>query len=102
MRTATTSLRRASALAIVVSILLGVATPAVAGKSDDPVKKRRQVAQQRADVASQLDVLKATDAQVEAALNDLQANVQSRATELSDAKAAAEGAVARLAPGASQ
>jgi D-alanyl-D-alanine carboxypeptidase len=97
VRTATTSLRRASALAIVVSILLGVATPAVAGKSDDPVKKRRQVAQQRADVASQLDVLKATDSQVESALNDLQANVQSRATELSDAKAAADGAVARLA-----
>jgi LAS superfamily LD-carboxypeptidase LdcB len=97
VRTATTSLRRASALVIVVSILLGVATPAMAGKSDDPVKKRRQVAQQRADVASQLDVLKATDAQVEAALNDLQANVQSRAAELSDAKAAADGAVARLA-----
>jgi LAS superfamily LD-carboxypeptidase LdcB len=97
VRTATTSLRRASALAIVVSILLGVAAPAAAGKSDDPVKKRRQVAQQRANVASQLNVLKATDAQVETALNDLQANVQSRAAELSDAKAAADGAAARLA-----
>ena len=60
-------------------------------------EKAPAVAQQRAYVASQLDVLKATDAQVEAALSDLQANVASRAAELRAAKAVADGAVARLA-----
>src|SRR3546814_21028560 len=55
----------------------------------DPSAERERVRAQKANVATQVDALRATDAQVEAALADLQANVAGQEALLGEAQRAA-------------
>lgn len=55
----------------------------------DPSSERERVRAQKANVASEVDALKATDAQVEAALGALQSNVAGQEALLAEAKRAA-------------
>ena len=76
-----------------VSLLL--VAPAAAGPTrDTPREQRERVRQQRADVAAQLDVLRATNGEVEQALADLNANVAGQEAALADAQRAATEAEA--------
>src|SRR3546814_14470718 len=64
----------------------------------DPSAERERVRAQKANVATQVDALRATDAQVEAALADLQANVAGQEALLGEAqRAAAEAREAHAA-----
>lgn len=87
-------MRQASAFGLSMALVVAAASPAAA-KTTDPAKQRKAVAQQRADVASKLNVLKATDAEVEGALADLAANVQEQSAQLQQAQVAADAALAQ-------
>src|SRR3546814_14054605 len=64
----------------------------------DPSAERERVRAQKANVATQVDALRATDAQVEAALADLQANLSGQEALLGEAqRAAAEARQAHAA-----
>lgn len=56
----------------------------------DPQARRKQVQEQRARLASQVDVLKASDAQVERALDDLQSNVRAQESKAASTRQAAD------------
>jgi hypothetical protein len=60
-----------------------------ASSGSDPSAERERVRAQRANVATQVDALKATDAQVEAALAALEANVAGQQALLAEAERAA-------------
>jgi hypothetical protein len=83
--------------AVVAGLVLGsLAIPSSAGA--DARSERADVQRKRAAVASQIDTLRATDAQVEAALAALNANVQTQTAALRDAErrsAEADAALAR-------
>ena len=96
VRCSPTLLRRAGALTVSLSLIVVAASP-VAAKTEDPAKKRKAVAQQRADVASKLNVLKASDAEVAKALDDLAANVAEQTDQLNQARTAADAAAAQAA-----
>jgi hypothetical protein len=66
-----------------------------AGASADTAADQREVKRQRAEVASQVDTLQATDAQLDAALADLQANVRATQSAMSDAQARMDAATER-------
>lgn len=87
--------------ALVVVVAAGVFVPSTGGArvGEDPSAERERIRAQRAQVAGQVDALRATDAKVRAALADLEANVagqQALYTEAqraaADARAAAETA----------
>ena len=84
-------------LRVVLALVLVVATGvAPAGAQSDAESRREEVRRQRAAVAADIDVLRATDAQVEAALRTLQQNVQARNAELVDAERRAARAQAAV------
>ena len=56
----------------------------------DPQARRKQVQEQRARLASQVDVLKASDAQVERALDDLESNVRAQESKAASTRQAAD------------
>ncbi len=92
---------RIPAAALVVILVVALATPSFA---DSAEQKRAEVRRRRAEAASKLNTLKAEDAQLEAALRDLDSHVatQSAATQsaqqaASVAEAAVGSAEARLA-----
>jgi hypothetical protein len=82
----------------VVALLLGVAagSGAAPGTPRDARSERERVRQERAAAAAELDVLEATNAQVEAALDALNANVAGQEAALADAQRAAEAAAAAV------
>lgn len=84
-----------SGLGMVLAIAL-VSLPAIssAERSSDPSAERERVRAQKAQVATQVDALRATDAQVEQALADLEANVRGQEAQLADAERAATEAQA--------
>ncbi len=83
------------ALAMVVALGVGsAALPASADRSsiNDKKKQQQQVRQQRALIASQINTLRASDAQIEGALKALNSNVQGTQSELESAQRALDDA----------
>ena len=72
------------AVAALVLLLVAVLLPTAARA--DSQSQRAEVQRKRAAVAAEIDTLKATDAQVEAALRTLNANVESQTASLRDAE----------------
>lgn len=64
----------------------------VAAKSSDLQTRRRAIQQQRAEKAAQINVLKASDAQIRTALDRLDANVRAQQAQAARARQAADGA----------
>lgn len=85
--------RPAAALAAALSLILIVVgvVPAFAA-SGDPRSERERVRSQKASLASEVDALRASDAEVEAALQALDANVRGEQAAYADAASAAEEA----------
>lgn len=79
-----------------ISFLTVSLAPSASGQSPDPARDQQRIRQQRAEVAGQLDALRATDAEVEGALTDLATNVASQQTLLANAEAAVSGAQAEI------
>ena len=77
--------------------LLLVASPAAAASKSDPTQQRKEVQKKRAQVAAQIDVLKASDKEVEDALDALNADVRRQEAQLADARQAADVADRQLA-----
>ena len=79
--------------ALVVLVAAGIVSlPALVGaqrQEKDPSAERAAVRARKAQVASQVDGLKASDAQIAAALADLQANVEGQQARLAEAERAA-------------
>jgi LAS superfamily LD-carboxypeptidase LdcB len=63
---------------------------------DDAAKKRQEVRQRRAQVASQIDVLKSSDSDVQEALDAVEANVKGQQARVDAARRAAGAATERL------
>jgi LAS superfamily LD-carboxypeptidase LdcB len=87
---------KAVSVAMLAAVLL---VPAIAGAragGSDPSKERAAVRAQAAKVASQVNALKATDAQVNKALDALTANVNGQTALLAEARRAAAEAKASL------
>jgi len=88
----------ATAASALVLLAGGLAVPwGAAPAGADARSERAQVQRERAAVAADIDTLRATDAEVEAALEALRANVAGRTAELRDAERAAERAEAEVA-----
>ena len=86
LRSTVTTLGVALALALVSAPIVGSAQRPSGG---DPSSERERVRAQAANVATQVDALQATDAQVEAALVALERNVAGQQALLAEAKRAA-------------
>ena len=80
-------------LALVLVVVTGVAP---AGAQTDAEARRAEVQRDRAAAAADIDVLRATDAQVEAALRVMQRDVEARTADLADAERRATQAQAAL------
>jgi peptidoglycan hydrolase CwlO-like protein len=83
---------------VLVAALFGPVVPA----SADARAERAEVQRKRAAVAADIDTLRATDQQVEAALAALQANVAGRSAELRDAERESERAEAAVVAAAAR
>jgi peptidoglycan hydrolase CwlO-like protein len=83
--------RRLTALVAAVLVLL-LAAPSVAHAEDDPSSERDEVRSDRAQVDDELDALRATDAEVTAALSSLEGQVRQRRSEAAAAEASFEQA----------
>lgn len=87
---------------VLAVVLLAAASAAPAGAQSDAKAQRQEVQRERAAVAADIDVLRATDQQVEAALRALQQNVEARNAELVDAERRAVRARAAVEAAAQQ
>ncbi|MBA2282320.1 MAG: hypothetical protein H0W25_13995, partial [Acidimicrobiia bacterium] len=89
----------ATALAVATAALTvsPIGSSATPGVPTDPRADRERVRQEAANVAARLNVLQATNAEVEQALSALQANVAGQEAALADAQRAAADAEAALA-----
>ena len=85
-----------AAALLVLAALLPLASPPAAGEGD-PRRERERVRRERAAAAAELDSLRDTDAEVEAALDALEANVGQERARLDDAKRTAARAAADAA-----
>lgn len=90
------SARLAAAAVVVVTAGLGPAPHAAGDGGDDPRSERERVRRERAEVAAQLDVLRAQDVDVERALADIQANLAAEESRLVDAQRAVAAAEQQL------
>lgn len=95
---------RRSRLVTVLVTVFAVASATVAPSaahadtsSRDPSARRREVQRRRAQVASELNVLKATDKQIIGALDVLNSNVRIQESAAADARQAAEAAAGEAA-----
>ena len=84
---------------VLVAVVAAVTLLPGAGASADTAADQRDVKRQRAAVASQIDTLQATDAQLDAALADLQANVTATQAAMNDAEAEVAGGARPRRPG---
>ena len=83
---------RALGVLFVVALVAGPAIASAERSGNDPSAERAKVRKQRASVAGEVNALKATDAQVDRALRDLQANVAGQQALLAEAQRAASQA----------
>lgn len=91
------SLRRFLCALLIIATFVG-GQPAWAGQSKpDPRKEREVVRKRRAQVAAQIDVMRAEDARVESALKDLTADLATQEALLKSAEEAVKQAVLQLA-----
>ncbi len=67
-----------------------VASGVAPGRYDDPRQEREEVRRRQADAAAQVDTLRATSAEVGAALDAIEANVRGTEATLTDARRTAE------------
>lgn len=99
-RRARTPLALALAVALALAATGAGSTPASAATRRSPpdtaAKKRQEVRQRRAQVASQIDVLKSSDAEVQAALDAVEANVKGQQARVDAARRAANAATDAL------
>jgi LAS superfamily LD-carboxypeptidase LdcB len=79
---------------VVVGLAISSAVPPAA--ADDPAAHRQQVEGQRAKAAAQLNVLRASETQIQKALDDLDRNVRSQQAAVAAASQAADAAAAAL------
>jgi hypothetical protein len=80
---------RVLAAAIAVATTLAVSPAVTAIAADDPGSQREQVRRKRAEVASRLDVLEADNAQIQRALDAMEANVSAQQARVASARQAA-------------
>lgn len=78
-------------------LALGLVAPAAAAKPDDPQAQRREVQRKRAAAAAEINVLKASDADLEQALDRLDENIRAQEARAASARQAAEAATAAAA-----
>jgi LAS superfamily LD-carboxypeptidase LdcB len=91
-------IRRLAALFITAIAVFGAVLPATAAsRGNDPRAQRDRVRQQRGQVAADLDVLRAKDAEVRRALSALDANLAAQENRLADARRAVAAAEQRAA-----
>lgn len=86
--------RAVVAALLAASSLSGVLLAGSAAGADTG-SEQREVKRKKAELASQIDTLQATDTQLDAALGDLQANVRATQAQMADATAEADAAAAR-------
>lgn len=84
--------RAAACLGLVALAVVSLLSLPGSNASADTAAEQREVKRKRAEVASQVDTLQATDAQLDAALADLQANVRATQAAMADAQAEADAA----------
>ena len=89
-------MKRAAILTLILGLLTALAAPIGAQSLSEARREREQVLQQKAQAASRLDTLRSTDAQVEAALADLDAHLRTARAQAIAATQAAEVARAEL------
>ncbi|MEY2476846.1 MAG: hypothetical protein QOG87_2161 [Actinomycetota bacterium] len=77
---------------VFLGLMLLLASAPTAGAQSDPSAKRRQVQQQRAKKAAEVNALKASDAELEQALDALDGNLRSQEAAAADARRAADAA----------
>ena len=83
----------AALVALVASLVFGLpAPPDATGKTHDAQARRRELQEQRARKATEVDVLKASDAEVERALDRLDHNLRAQEARAASARQAAEAA----------
>jgi hypothetical protein len=85
---------KALAALFVVALVAGPATSWAAPSGGNPSAERAKVRAQKAKVAGEVNALKASDAQVDRALKDLQANVNGQQARFNEAQRAANEAEA--------
>ena len=88
--------RVVTAAVIALTVVAGSIAPAAATKHD-PAARRKGVQQERARKAAEIDVLKASDDDLERALDAIDANVRRAQANAASARQAADAASARLA-----
>ncbi len=66
------------------------------GAESDPAAQRQEVQRQKAEAASKVDVLKASDAELESALEDLERNIRGQEARAASARQAATAAADQL------
>jgi len=88
------SLSRIVSAVVIVGLALTQAAPAGAS---DALSRRQQVEAERAKAAAQLNVLKASQAQIQRALDDLDRNVRAQNAAVAQASQAADAAAVSLA-----
>jgi LAS superfamily LD-carboxypeptidase LdcB len=86
--------RRLLVLALGLALVLATA-PSAGAANGDPAAHRRQVQQQRAQAAAKVNVLKASDAEIERALDTINANVRAQEAAMASAQQAADQASAQ-------
>ena len=89
------SFPRIASAVVIVGLAIGQVSPAAA--SDTPAARRQQVEAQRAQAAAKLNVLRASEAQIQKALDDLDRNVRSQQAAVATASQAADAAAAAFA-----
>ena len=80
----------------VVTVGLGLSVVAPAAGADDPAARRRQVETERAQAAQRLNVLRASQAQIQRALVDLDGNVRGQQAAVESATQAMDAAAVAL------
>jgi septal ring factor EnvC (AmiA/AmiB activator) len=83
-------------LAVAILLVLALTAPASAQRSD-PRTEREQTRAKRAQVARQLDALRANDQQLSQAVADLDAHIATQSSKVAAARQAVAAAEAELA-----
>ncbi len=87
---------KAVAVALIAAVLVVPAAGWGSPQGQDPSKQREQVRAEKAKLASQVDTLRATDAEVGRALDDLTAHVSGQQALLAEAERASAEAIESL------
>jgi hypothetical protein len=77
---------------VLLGLMLLLASAPSAGAQSDPSAKRRQVQQQRAKKAAEINALKASDSELDRALDTLEGNLRTQEAAAADARRAADEA----------